>query len=201
MKRTLDIIVGSVGLLLLSPILGAVALLVLARMGRPVFFRQERTGLGGQVFKIIKFRTMSDDVSTDGTLLGDAHRLTGLGLFLRRTSIDELPTLINVLRGDMSLVGPRPLLVDYLPLYSERQARRHEVAPGITGWAQINGRNAISWEKKFDLDVWYVENRSFWLDLKILMLTIVSVVARRGISQPGEATMEYFTRGKDGNSH
>ena len=168
-------------------------MLVSCRLGRPVFFLQERPGLNGIPFLMIKFRTMSDARDTNGELLPDVDRLTSLGRFLRSTSLDELPELWNVLKGDMSLVGPRPLLVEYLPLYSERQSRRHDVRPGVTGWAQVNGRNALSWEEKFELDVWYVENHSLWLDIKILFLTVWKVVKRDDISKQGEATMTRFT--------
>ena len=193
MKRLLDLVVAAAGLILLSPLLAVLALLVRTRLGRPVLFTQERPGLGGRPFRICKFRTMRDARDASGAPLPDAHRLTPLGSFLRSTSLDELPELFNVLRGDMSLVGPRPLLLEYLPLYTPEQARRHEVRPGITGWAQVNGRNAISWEEKFALDVWYVDNRSLLLDLRVLALTAAKVLAREGISQEGRATMERFT--------
>lgn len=192
-KRTLDILGAGLGLLLLSPVLLIIALMIRRQMGFPVLFRQTRPGLRGKPFQMIKFRSMRDAVEADGNPLPDKERVTRLGQFLRATSLDELPELWNVLKGDMSLVGPRPLLMDYLPLYSERQARRHEVRPGVTGWAQINGRNAISWEDKFELDVWYVDNRTIWLDLKIIWLTIRKVVKREGISAAGEATMPKFT--------
>lgn len=168
------------------------ALAIRFRMGAPVFFHQVRPGVRGQPFRMLKFRTMSDARGPDGHLLPDAERLTPLGRFLRSSSLDELPELWNVLRGDMSLVGPRPLLMEYVPLYTPEQARRHEVRPGITGWAQVNGRNALSWEAKFALDVWYVDNQSFWLDLKILWLTVWRVLKRDGISADGEATMPRF---------
>ena len=191
-KRTLDIVIT----LLLAPVwlfaLAVVAFLVRWKLGAPVFFRQPRPGLGGRPFQMIKFRSMTDDRDAAGNLLPDAERLPAFGRWLRATSMDELPELLNVLKGEMSLVGPRPLLMHYLPLYSLRQGRRHEVRPGITGWAQINGRNAISWEEKFELDVWYVENRSFFLDLKILALTFLSVFRRHGISAPGSATAPEF---------
>ena len=164
-----------------------------ANKGAGAFFTQERPGKGGKIFKVIKFKTMTDERDADGNLLPDADRLTNVGRFVRSTSIDELPQLINVLKGDMALIGPRPLLVQYLPLYSKEQARRHDVRPGITGWAQVNGRNAISWTKKFELDVWYVDHCSFWLDVKIIFLTIKKVFVREGISQEGQATMEFFT--------
>lgn len=193
MKRIIDILVASFGLLLLSPLLAMVAYLIRREMGSPVLFRQTRPGREGKPFKMIKFRTMNEAIDTEGNILPDASRLTKLGRFLRSTSLDELPELWNVLEGDMSLVGPRPLLMEYLPLYSREQARRHEVRPGVTGWAQVNGRNAISWEEKFALDVWYVDNRSLWLDLKIIWLTILKVIKRDGISATGEATMPKFT--------
>jgi len=193
MKRLLDILGAGAGLVLLSPVLLTISLMIRRRMGRPVFFRQTRPGLHGRPFSMIKFRTMRDAVDAAGRPLPDAERLTGLGRFLRATSLDELPELWNVLRGEMSLVGPRPLLMEYLPLYTPFQARRHEVRPGITGWAQVNGRNAISWDEKFALDVWYVDNRSLWLDLRILWLTVLKVVRRDGISAAGEATMPRFT--------
>lgn len=193
MKRIVDIIGAGMGLLLLSPVLLVVALLILRQMRRPVFFRQTRPGLHGKPFEMIKFRTMQDAMDAEGNPLPDAERLTRLGRFLRSTSLDELPELWNVLIGEMSLVGPRPLLMEYLPLYSPEQARRHEVRPGVTGWAQVNGRNAISWDEKFALDVWYVDNRTIWLDLKIIWLTIRKVIKREGISASGEATMSKFT--------
>ena len=175
------------------PLLGVVALLVRWKLGTPIFFRQTRPGLGGQPFQMMKFRSMTDARDAAGNLLPDADRLPAFGRWLRASSMDELPELFNVLKGDMSLVGPRPLLMQYLPLYSPRQARRHEVRPGITGWAQINGRNAIAWEEKFELDVWYVEHCSFWLDLKILALTAFSLFRRHGISAPGSATAPEFS--------
>ena len=193
MKRLFDVVVAAIGLVLLSPLMAAVGLLVRARLGPPVLFAQERPGLGGRPFRIWKFRTMREATDASGAPLPDERRLTPLGRFLRGTSLDELPELLNVLRGDMSLVGPRPLLMEYLPLYTPEQARRHEVRPGITGWAQVNGRNAISWEEKFALDVWYVDNRSLLLDLRILALTAAKVLAREGIGQEGRATMERFT--------
>ena len=179
--------------MIFSPVIVTVALLIRLQMGSPVFFRQTRPGLEGKPFQIFKFRTMRDVVDARGDLLADSERLTRLGRFLRSSSLDELPELWNVLKGDMSLVGPRPLLMEYLPLYSPEQARRHEVRPGITGWAQVNGRNAISWDQKFTMDVWYVDNRSQWLDLKIIWLTIRKVLKREGISAPGEATIPKFT--------
>jgi lipopolysaccharide/colanic/teichoic acid biosynthesis glycosyltransferase len=193
LKRLLDIAGASLGLLLLSPVLAAAAVAVWATMGRPILFRQLRPGLRGKPFIIYKLRTMTDAAAADGQARPDAERLTGLGRFLRASSIDELPELWNVLRGDMSLVGPRPLLMEYLPLYTPDQARRHEVRPGLTGWAQVMGRNAIGWEEKFRLDTWYVDHQSLKLDLKILGLTVKNVFSRHGISAEGEATMPRFT--------
>ena len=193
MKRTIDILGSGLGLLLLSPVLAIVAYMIRREMGSPFLFRQTRPGLHGEPFEMIKFRTMRDAIDADGRPLPDAERLTKLGRFLRSTSLDVLPELWNVLKGDMSLVGPRPLLMEYLPLYSLQQSRRHEVRPGVTGWAQVNGRNAIHWEEKFKLDVWYVDNRSFSLDLKIIWLTIRKVIRRDDISATGEATMSKFT--------
>lgn len=192
-KRLFDLTAALCGLILLSPLILVLMLLIHRKLGPPVFFTQVRPGLHGKPFKMIKFRTMTDTRDADGNLLHDNIRLTPFGRFLRSTSLDELPELWNVLKGDMSLVGPRPLLMEYLPLYTSEQARRHQARPGITGWAQINGRNAISWEAKFQLDVWYVDNQSFWLDLKILVLTIKKVFVREGISAKGEATMPKFT--------
>lgn len=192
-KRIFDLLLVVFSSFFWAPLLLLIALLVLWKLGRPVFFRQNRPGLAGSAFRLIKFRTMMDARDAEGRLLSDAERLTSFGRWLRATSLDELPELLNVLIGEMSLVGPRPLLVEYLPLYSAEQARRHEVRPGITGWAQINGRNAISWEDKFRLDVWYVDHRSLWFDLKILFLTVLKVVRRDGISAQGEATMPVFT--------
>lgn len=193
MQRIFDIFAACIGLIVFSPVLIIVAILVGRQMGKPVLFRQTRPGLHGVPFRMIKFRTMRDAVDASGVPLPDAARLTRLGRFLRSSSLDELPELWNVLKGEMSLVGPRPLLMEYLPLYSAEQARRHEVRPGVTGWAQVNGRNALSWEEKFALDLWYVENRSLWLDLKIVWLTIRKVIKRDGISAEGEATMPKFT--------
>ena len=193
MKRFFDLLLSLVALCILSPFFLVLVLLIWLFLGSPVFFRQTRPGLRGKPFQLIKFRTMLDACDEQGNLLPDSQRMTNFGKFLRSTSLDELPELWNVLVGDMSLVGPRPLLMEYLPLYSPEQARRHDVRPGITGWAQINGRNAISWEEKFELDVWYVDNRSFWLDLKILLITIKKVFVREGISENGEATMSRFT--------
>ncbi len=198
-KRLLDIVVASLALMALSPVLLVLALLVRWKLGSPVFFRQIRPGLHGRPFRLIKFKTMNDARDAAGALRPDAERLTAFGRFMRAFSLDELPELWNVLKGDMSLVGPRPLLEEYLPLYSPRQARRHEVRPGITGWAQVNGRNAITWEEKFDYDVWYVDNMSLALDLKILAMTLVRVVARTGISAEGEATMPRFTGTRAGS--
>jgi lipopolysaccharide/colanic/teichoic acid biosynthesis glycosyltransferase len=193
MKRTFDLLVAFVALLVLALPLLVLVWLVLSKLGSPAFFRQVRPGLHAQPFEMIKFRTMTDECAADGELLPDGQRLTPFGRFLRASSLDELPELWNVLKGDMSLVGPRPLLMEYLPLYTPGQARRHEVRPGITGWAQVNGRNAISWEDKFALDVWYVDHRSWWLDMKILWLTVRKVLLRDGISAAGEATMTRFT--------
>jgi len=193
LKRFFDIVCSLFGLVLFSPVLILVALLVCFRLGTPVFFRQQRPGLHGQPFEMIKFRTMTSARDKNGDLLPDEMRLTPFGNFLRKTSLDELPELINVLKGDMSLVGPRPLLTRYLPLYNEQQARRHEIRPGITGWAQVNGRNAIEWEKKFELDVWYVDHHSFGLDMKILFLTLWTVLRRKDISAKESATMPEFS--------
>lgn len=197
-KRAFDLLVASSGLLVLSPLLLALAFLVRRRLGSPVLFRQRRPGLRGRPFMMYKFRTMTDDRDAEGGLLPDGERLTPFGRFLRSTSLDELPELFNVLKGEMSLVGPRPLLMAYLDRYTPHQARRHEVRPGITGWAQINGRNALSWEEKFDLDVWYVDNGTFLLDLRILVRTVAKVLRREGISGEGQATMSEFpgTAGK-----
>ena len=193
MKRSFDFLGALVALVLVAVPVVLLCLFVRFRLGSPVLFRQVRPGLGGRSFKMIKFRTMTDERGADGALLPDAHRLTQFGRFLRASSLDELPEIWNVLKGDMSFVGPRPLLVEYLPLYSVEEARRHEVRPGITGWAQVNGRNALSWQEKFKLDVWYVDNRSMRLDLKILLMTLRKVVVREGISAAGEATMPRFT--------
>jgi lipopolysaccharide/colanic/teichoic acid biosynthesis glycosyltransferase len=192
-KRVVDIVGASVGIILFAPVMLVVALLVLLTMGRPVLFRQQRPGLRGKPFTLYKFRTMRDARSASGELLPDELRLTTFGKWLRSTSLDELPELFNVLKGDMSLVGPRPLLMEYLPRYSPEQARRHEVKPGITGWAQVNGRNALRWEEKFRLDVWYVDHWNLWLDMKIVLLTIWKVLKREGISAEGCATMPVFT--------
>lgn len=192
MKRVFDICVSLCGLLFLLPIMVVVSVLIRFKLGSPILFTQDRPGLNGHVFKMMKFRSMLDAKDKQGNLLPDNQRMTKFGVFLRSTSLDELPGLFNVLKGDMSLVGPRPLLVQYLPLYSAEQARRHHVRPGITGWAQVNGRNAISWEDKFKLDVWYVANQSFWLDIKILLLTVKKVFVREGISADGHVTIEPF---------
>jgi sugar transferase EpsL len=191
-KRLFDLLVTAAALVALAPLLGVLALLVRFRLGSPVLFRQERPGLGGRLFTLRKFRTMTDARDAGGRLLADAERLTPFGRFLRATSLDELPELVNVLKGEMSLVGPRPLLKQYLERYSPEQMRRHEARPGITGWAQVNGRNALTWEKKFELDVWYVEHQSLRLDLKILALTAWKIVRREGINEPGQATAQEF---------
>lgn len=192
-KRFFDIVVSFFGLFVLSPIIAVVAWKVRRNLGSPIFFRQVRPGLNGEPFEMIKFRTMKDGVDADGQLLSDAERLTSFGSFLRSSSLDELPELWNVLKGNMSLVGPRPLLMEYLPLYSPQQYRRHETRPGVTGWAQVNGRNTIGWDEKFKLDVWYVDNKSFFLDVKIILLTVSKVLNRDGINAVGEATMSKFT--------
>ncbi|ULO22289.1 sugar transferase (plasmid) [Sulfitobacter sp. CB2047] len=192
-KRLLDILGASIGLVLLSPLLLLLIRRIGKDMGKPVLFRQTRPGKNAKPFEMIKFRSMRDEVDEAGIPLPDSERITPLGQKLRSSSLDELPELWNVLKGEMSLVGPRPLLMEYVPLYAPEQARRMEVRPGITGWAQVNGRNAISWEEKFKLDVWYVENRTLWLDLKILWMTIMKVVKKDGISADGEATMTKFT--------
>ncbi len=195
MKRLVDVLGGLAGLVLLSPVIFAIAILVRWKIGSPVFFRQTRPGQNGKPFKMLKFRTMTDAIDAEGNQLSDALRLTSFGRVLRSTSLDELPELWNVLKGDMSLVGPRPLLMDYLPLYSADQARRHEVRPGVTGWAQVNGRNAISWEEKFALDVWYVDNRSLLLDLRIILMTIGKALKREGVTSENSATAERFFGG------
>lgn len=192
-KRFFDILIASLLLVVATPVILIVALLVLACLGRPVLLRQVRPGLGGRPFVFFKFRTMTNACDTNGHLLPDELRLTAFGRRLRSTSLDELPQLLNVLRGNMSLVGPRPLLMEYLPLYTPEQRRRHLVRPGITGWAQINGRNALSWEERFELDVWYVDHQSFRLDLRILLLTVLRVFQARGVNQSGHATMPRFT--------
>lgn len=192
MKRSFDFFVTFVALVILLPIILVTALLVKKKLGSPVLFCQNRPGLNGQAFKMMKFRTMLDGTDKNGNLLPDDQRMTAFGTFLRSTSLDELPGLFNVLKGDMSLVGPRPLLVEYLPLYNKEQSTRHNVRPGITGWAQVNGRNAISWDDKFKLDVWYVNNQGVWLDIKILLLTVKKVFVREGISADGHVTIEKF---------
>jgi len=191
-KRTFDIIVSALALIVAAPLFAILALLVRVKLGSPVLFVQMRPGLGGALFPLRKFRSMTDARGADGALLDDARRLPPFGRWLRATSLDELPELWSVLVGDMSLVGPRPLLQEYLPLYSPEQARRHEVRPGLTGWAQVNGRNAISWEERFRLDIWYVDHRSFLLDLKILAMTVGKILKREGIAPEGEATMPRF---------
>ncbi len=191
-KRLMDLVIALLALILLSPVFLFIGILVAWLHGFPIFFTQERPGYRGEIFTILKFRTMQDLNDEHGVPLPDAQRLTKFGRFLRATSLDELPELINVLKGEMSIVGPRPLLVAYLPRYSPTQFRRHEVLPGITGWAQIHGRNAITWQDKFDLDVWYVDNWSLWLDIKTIVLSIVKVLQREGISQSGQATAEPF---------
>lgn len=193
MKRLFDVVFSLLGLLILFPVILLVAWRVRKKLGSPVLFKQERPGLHGKSFHMIKFRTMRDAVDSNGRPLPDSERLTPFGRFLRSSSLDELPELWNVVKGDMSLVGPRPLLMQYLPLYSDEQRRRHEVKPGVTGWAQINGRNSLSWDEKFKLDVWYVDNHTLWLDLKIIFLTIKKVLIKEGISQENNATMEAFT--------
>jgi len=198
-KRLFDVLLCLPAFILLSPILLVAAFFVRWKLGSPVLFRQQRPGLNERPFNILKFRTMTDARGADGVLLPDAERLTPFGRFLRATSLDELPELFNVVKGDMSLVGPRPLLTQYLDRYTPEQARRHEVKPGITGWAQVNGRNAITWEEKFKLDVWYVDNWSLWLDIKIIAMTIWKILKREGISQPGQATMEEFKGSLDHN--
>ena len=196
-KRTLDVLVSVAALVVLFPVIAVVALLIHRELGTPVLFCQTRPGKDGKPFQMVKFRTMLDAVDAQGNSLPDSERMTEFGHLLRSTSLDELPGLWSVLKGEMSLVGPRPLLMEYLPLYSKEQYRRHDVRPGITGWAQVNGRNAISWENKFELDVWYVDNRSFWLDVKILVLTVKKVIVKDGISGDGEVTMGKFTGNTD----
>jgi len=196
LKRSIDILASLCGLLLLAPVMIVVAWMVKRKLGSPVLFSQVRPGLNAKPFTMLKFRTMRDAVDGDGNPLPDSMRMTRFGSFLRSSSLDELPGLFNVLKGDMSLVGPRPLLMEYLPLYNAKQYRRHHVRPGVTGWAQVNGRNSVSWEEKFDLDVWYVDNRTFWLDLKIILLTLKKVLVREGINAAGEATMKRFTGSK-----
>ncbi len=191
-KRLFDILLASLALILLSPVILIVSILVAAQLGFPILFRQDRPGYLGEIFTIYKFRTMREGKDSQGNTLPDSQRLTRLGRFLRSTSLDELPELFNVLKGEMSIVGPRPLLVQYLPLYSPEQTRRHDMLPGMTGWAQIHGRNTVTWQEKFSFDVWYVDHWSLWLDLKIIALTVVKVLRREGISQPGQATAEPF---------
>lgn len=201
LKRLLDIIIASIALILLSPLYAFVAYKVKKNLGSPVLFHQVRPGLHGKPFEMIKFRTMKDAVDEQGNPLPDSERLTPFGQMLRSTSLDEMPELWNVIKGDMSIVGPRPLLMEYLPLYSPEQAKRHDVRPGMTGHAQVNGRNAIGWEEKFKLDTWYVENRSIWLDFKIMFKTVHKVLAKEDISAEGEATMTKFTGTKTDNLH
>ena len=196
MKRVFDLLVAFFVLIVLFPIILLVAFSIRLKLGSPIFFYQQSPGLNGDLFKMVKFRSMRDISDVDGNLLSDSARLTSFGKFLRSTSLDELPELWNVLKGDMSLVGPRPLLIEYLPLYNKQQAQRHDIKPGVTGWAQVNGRNAISWEQKFELDIWYVKNHNMLLDLKILWMTIFKVFKRAGISQDNEVTMNKF-RGSD----
>ncbi|MBI3174180.1 MAG: sugar transferase [Chloroflexi bacterium] len=196
-KRLFDLIASMLALIVLSPVIGLTALLVRINLGGPVLFRQQRPGYKGRPFHIFKFRTMADRFAPDGSLLPDSERLGRFGRILRSTSLDELPELFNILRGEMSVVGPRPLLMEYLPLYSAEQTRRHDMPPGLTGWAQVHGRNALSWQDKFRLDVWYVDNWSFWLDLKIIFLTLAKVFQREGITQDGQATAEKFTGNTD----
>ena len=197
-KRLVDFTAAMLALLVLMPLLVVLWIMVRIKHGSPVLFCQQRPGLFANPFTIYKFRSMTDERGADGNLLPDKQRLGGFGKYLRSTSLDELPSLINVLKGEMSLVGPRPLLMEYLPLYSTEQNRRHEVRPGITGWAQVNGRNTISWEEKFEMDVWYVDNRSFWLDFKILFLTVKKVLLRDNVSQSGHVTMEKFRVNESG---
>lgn len=198
-KRLVDIVFSIIGLLLFSPILLITSALIRINLGTPILYKQIRPGFRGKPFRLYKFRTMTDEKDHDGNFLPDADRLTGFGRFLRAASVDELPELLNILKGEMSLVGPRPLLMRYLDRYTPEQARRHEVKPGLTGWTQVNGRNALSWEEKFQLDVWYVDHRTFWLDIKIILMTIRQVLKRDGISHSGEATMpEFMGTGTEG---
>lgn len=201
LKRLLDIIIASIALILLSPLYAFVAYKVKKNLGSPVLFRQVRPGLHGRPFEMIKFRTMKDAIDANGQLLPDSERLTPFGRMLRSSSLDEMPELWNVIKGDMSIVGPRPLLMEYLPLYNEEQAKRHQVRPGMTGYAQVNGRNAISWDEKFKLDTWYVENQSIWLDFKIMLKTVKKVLAKDDISAEGEATMSKFTGNSVGHNN
>lgn len=191
-KRLFDFTLALFLIFLFLPILIIISFLIYLKMGKPIFFCQYRPGFNEKIFTIYKFRTMTNDIDENGELLTDLQRLHGIGKFIRSTSLDELPQLFNVLKGDMSFVGPRPLLIEYLPLYNKKQKKRHDVLPGITGWAQVNGRNAISWEQKFELDVWYVDNQSFWLDMKILWLTLLKVIKRSGISSSTSVTVEKF---------
>jgi len=191
-KRLFDFTFSSLALVILSPIIFVTAILVRAFLGTPILFKQQRPGYKGKPFFIYKFRSMKDGMAKDGNLLSDSERLTRFGRILRSISLDELPELFNILRGEMSFVGPRPLLMEYLSLYSPEQARRHDVVPGLTGWAQVNGRNAVDWSTRFKLDVWYVDNWSFWLDIRIILMTVWKVLAREGVNQEGQATMEYF---------
>jgi sugar transferase EpsL len=197
MKRAFDLLAGIILIILSAPFLLILAMTVRLFMGSPIMFRQTRPGLGGRPFNLLKFRTMSNLVNDEGVLLPDEKRLTNFGRFMRKYSLDELPQLINVVKGDISFVGPRPLLMQYLERYTPKQARRHEVKPGITGWAQVNGRNAVSWEEKFELDIWYVDNQTFWLDIKILWLTLMKVLKAEGISGEGSATMREFMGSTD----
>ncbi len=192
MKRTFDLIVSITVLLLTLPLTGIIAIIVMLKMGRPVLFKQRRPGLYGQPFILYKFRTMTDEKDEHGQLLSDTERLTSFGIFMRSLSLDELPQLLNVIKGDLSLVGPRPLLMDYLVLYNEKQKKRHTVKPGITGWAQVNGRNTITWEEKFEMDVWYAENRTFLTDMRIIFMTVKKVIEREGITEEGESTATAF---------
>jgi sugar transferase EpsL len=191
-KRLFDLTFAIIALVILSPIILVTAMLVRAFIGTPILFKQQRPGYKGQPFFIYKFRSMTNRFAPDGSLLPDAERLTSFGRLLRSLSLDELPELFNIVRGEMSFVGPRPLLMEYLPLYSPEQARRHNVVPGLTGWAQVNGRNAVDWTTRFNMDVWYVDNWSFWLDIKIIFLTVWKVISREGINQKGQSTVEYF---------
>ena len=191
-KRVFDILFALIGLILLSPVFIICAILIRINLGSPIFFKQKRIGKKNKEFEMIKFRSMKDAFDKDGNALPDAQRMTKLGGILRSLSLDELPELINILKGDMSLIGPRPLLIQYLPLYNERQIKRHNVTPGLTGWAQVNGRNNLKWSEKFELDVWYVENWSLWIDIKIFFMTFYKVFKREGINQEGQATMEFF---------
>jgi sugar transferase EpsL len=191
-KRLFDLVFSFLALIILSPVILVTAILVRVFLGKPILFKQERPGYKGRPFHIYKFRSMLDGFSKDGAPLPDAERLTGFGRLLRSLSLDEFPELFNILRGEMSFVGPRPLLMQYLPLYSPEQARRHDVVPGLTGWAQVNGRNAVDWPTRFKLDVWYVDNWSFWLDIKIILMTVWKAISRDGVNQEGQATVEYF---------